>query len=98
MLSTLIWRDEYLNWENLPEYQSIDYIFIPSYKLWQPDLELYNAGSSPELFELYGFDIADYHNATSYCANNGYVGDNGTSDDLLGLINFKKQEMIGLNF
>lgn len=54
MLSTLIWRDEYLNWEDLPKYKSIDYIFIPSYKLWQPDLELYNSGSSPELFELYG--------------------------------------------
>ena len=28
-----------------------------------------NSDDITELFELFGFDIADYHNATSYCAN-----------------------------
>ena len=49
-----------------------------------------NSDDITELFEMLGYNIADYHNSTSYCASNGYTGDDGTSDDLLGLINFMK--------
>ena len=52
-LTTLIWQDEYLNWLNNSKYKDINYIFLPANAVWQPDLELYNAGSKPELFELY---------------------------------------------
>lgn len=51
-ITTLIWRDEYLRWENIEEFQNISYIFVPGNQVWQPDIELYNAGSSPQLFEL----------------------------------------------
>ena len=51
-ITTLIWRDEYLQWENIDEFQNVSYIFVPGYRIWQPDIELYNAGSSPQLFEL----------------------------------------------
>ena len=54
MITTLIWRDNYLKWNNISEYSNVSYIFIPSNMVWQPDIELYNAGSSPELFELKG--------------------------------------------
>ena len=49
-----------------------------------------NSDDITELFELFGYNITDYHNSTSYCSTKGYVGDDGTSDDLLGLINFMK--------
>ena len=54
MISTIIWKDEYLKWTDIPQFRHIDWIFVPSYKVWQPDLELYNSGSKPELFELHG--------------------------------------------
>ena len=51
-ITTLIWRDEYLQWENIDEFRNVSYIFVPGDRIWQPDIELYNAGSSPQLFEL----------------------------------------------
>jgi len=51
-ITTLIWRDEYLRWDTMAEYSNISYIFVPGDRIWQPDIELYNAGSSPQLFEL----------------------------------------------
>jgi len=51
-ITTLIWRDEYLRWDTIDEYSNISYIFVPGDRIWQPDIELYNAGSSPQLFEL----------------------------------------------
>ena len=42
------WKDEYLNW-NKNEFPN-DYIDLDSEKIWKPDLELYNAGKKPELF------------------------------------------------
>ena len=53
-ITTLIWRDEYLSWEDDIRFNRIDYIFVPSESVWQSDIELYNAGSSPEIFELKG--------------------------------------------
>ena len=52
-LITILWKDDYLNWLTNSKYKDIDSIFLPANSVWQPDLELYNAGSKPELFELY---------------------------------------------
>ena len=32
-ITTLIWRDEYLQWENIDEFQNISYIFVPDIEL-----------------------------------------------------------------
>jgi type IV pilus assembly protein PilY1 len=37
-----------------------------------------NSDDITELFELFGYNITDYHNSTSYCSTKGYVGDDGT--------------------
>ena len=49
-----------------------------------------NSDTIEELFGLFEFEALDYHNATSYCSTRGYIGENGTDDDVLGLINFVK--------
>ena len=49
MKKTMSWWDHYLKW-NLTEH-TLDYITVKSDKVWQPDLELYNAASQPEVFE-----------------------------------------------
>lgn len=61
MLTTILWKDEYLDWSTNPIYNHIEWIFIPKYKVWNPDLELYNSASSPELFEL-GKSVILYKN------------------------------------
>lgn len=53
------WRDEYLNWDR-NEYPN-DYIKLDSNKIWKPDLELYNAGKKPELFNEVS-SVKIYHN------------------------------------
>ena len=74
--------DERKLWSALPG--------TPYLKNWD-NFKKENSDDITELFELFGFDIADYHNTTSYCATTGeHVGDNGTSDDLDGLIDFMR--------
>lgn len=46
------WRDEYLNW-NLFEY-GIEYISVDKSTIWTPDVELYNAGSQPVVYDQTG--------------------------------------------
>ena len=46
------WRDEYLRW-NLYEY-GIDYISVDKSEIWTPDVELYNAGSQPVVYDQTG--------------------------------------------
>ena len=57
-LTTLIWKDEYLKWDNDDRHNhhdhNPDFIVIPNYLIWQPDLELYNSGSKPEVFDQAG--------------------------------------------
>ena len=75
-LTTLIWEDQYLKWEDDPIHNSHDhnpdFIVIPNYLIWQPDLELYNSGSKPELFEesgqskLYKNGLIVYNRPTAY--------------------------------
>ena len=75
-LTTLIWEDQYLKWEDDSAHNSHshnpDFIVIPNYLIWQPDLELYNAGSKPELFEesgqskLYKNGLIVYNRPTAY--------------------------------
>ena len=47
-----------------------------------------------ELFDMLGYTVPDYHNASSYCATretgDKYVGNNGNDDDIKGLIKFMK--------
>ena len=47
---------------------------------------------SSDLFDRLGFELTDYHNSTSECSiDNGRsktVGEDGTDDELKGLINF----------
>jgi hypothetical protein len=72
ILTTLIWEDQYLRWDQdlNPEYP--DYIIVSNKKIWQPDLELYNAGSQPQIFEtsgtskLYSNGVVIYNRPTSY--------------------------------
>ena len=72
ILTTLIWEDQYLSWdlEENPNYPN--YIIISNSKIWQPDLELYNAGSKPQIFEtsgvskLYSNGLIIYNRPTSY--------------------------------
>lgn len=72
ILTTLIWEDQYLKWNQdlHPEYP--DYIIVSNNKIWQPDLELYNAGSQPQIFEtsgtskLYSNGLVIYNRPTSY--------------------------------
>ncbi len=46
------WRDEYLNWD-IFEY-GIDYISVDKSEIWTPDVELYNAGSQPVVYDQTG--------------------------------------------
>ena len=46
------WRDEYLNWQ-LFEY-GIEYISVDKSDIWTPDVELYNAGSQPVVYDQTG--------------------------------------------
>ena len=46
------WTDEYLRW-NLYEY-GIDYISVDKSEIWTPDVELYNAGSQPVVYDQTG--------------------------------------------
>ena len=46
------WNDEYLNW-NLYEY-GIEYISVDKSEVWTPDVELYNAGSKPIVYDQTG--------------------------------------------
>ena len=75
-LTTLIWEDQYLKWEDDPRHNNHshnpEFIVIPNYLIWQPDLELYNSGSKPELFEesgqskLYKNGLIVYNRPTAY--------------------------------
>jgi hypothetical protein len=75
-LTTLVWKDEYLRWDNdnthIHHSHNPDFIIIPNYLIWRPDLELYNAGSRPEIFEtsgiskLYSNGLIIYNRPTSY--------------------------------
>ena len=75
-LTTLIWEDQYLKWEDDPRHNNRgtiqEFIVIPNYLIWQPDLELYNSGSKPELFEengqskLYKNGLIVYNRPTAY--------------------------------
>lgn len=75
-LTTLVWKDEYLRWDNEKSHNhhshNPDFIVIPNYLLWQPDLELYNSGSLPLVFEkssvskLYSNGLIVYNRPTSY--------------------------------
>lgn len=75
-LTTLIWEDQYLKWEDDPKHNNHshnpEFIVIPNYLIWQPDLELYNSGSKPELFEesgqskLYKNGLIAYNRPTAY--------------------------------
>ena len=46
------WTDEYLRW-NIFEY-GIDYISVDKSEIWTPDVELYNAGSQPVVYDQTG--------------------------------------------
>ena len=75
-LTTLIWKDEYLSWNYDSMHQNHshnpEFIIVPNNLIWQPDLELYNAGSKPEIFEtsgtskLYSNGLIIYNRPTSY--------------------------------
>ena len=75
-LTTLIWEDQYLKWEDDPRHNNHshnpEFIIIPNYLIWRPDLELYNSGSKPELFEergqskLYKNGLIIYNRPTAY--------------------------------
>ncbi len=72
ILTTLIWEDQYLQWDqdSNPEYP--DYLIVSNSKIWEPDLELYNSGSQPQIFEtsgtskLYSNGLVIYNRPTSY--------------------------------
>lgn len=49
MKNTLSWTDQYLTWTL--EDNSPNYITTTIEKVWQPDLELYNAATKPKLFD-----------------------------------------------
>jgi hypothetical protein len=75
-LTTLIWEDQYLKWDDdlshTQHSHDPDFIVVPNNLIWQPDLELYNAGSKPEIFETYGQSklykngVIVYNRPTSY--------------------------------
>lgn len=74
-LTTLIWTDEYLRWDNNATLLSLfrgDFIVISNDLIWQPDLELYNSGSRALTFErnsvsrLYKNGLVVYNRPTSY--------------------------------
>ena len=46
------WNDQYLRW-NKTEY-NFNHINIYSRQIWVPDLELYNAGSKPKVYDTHG--------------------------------------------
>ena len=35
------WTDEYLQWDP-DNYEGIDFVKLPSHRIWMPDIELYN--------------------------------------------------------
>ena len=47
-----------------------------------------------DLFDMLGYTVPDYHNASSYCATREtgakHIGSNGNADDIEGLIKFMK--------
>ena len=49
-LTTLIWEDHYLKWNNDARHMNHDhnpdFMVVPNNMIWQPDLELYNSGSN----------------------------------------------------
>lgn len=74
-LTTLMWYDEYLQWDDNSSLTSIysgDFIVIPNNLIWQPDLELYNSGSKATVFDrnsvsrLYKNGLIVYNRPTSY--------------------------------
>jgi nicotinic acetylcholine receptor, invertebrate len=46
------WNDEYLNWD-LEQYK-VEYISVSESDIWTPDVELYNAGSKPVVYDQKG--------------------------------------------
>ena len=50
-------------------------------------IQIENLNGINNLFLRLGFQLDDYHNASSHCAG---VGSNGTTDELEGLVNFMK--------
>ena len=75
-LTTLIWEDHYLKWDDDERHSNHahnpDFIVVPNNMIWQPDLELYNSGSKPEVFDragvskLYSNGVIIYNRPTSY--------------------------------
>ncbi len=75
-LTTLIWEDQYLKWDDESSHtqhaHDPDFIVVPNNLIWQPDLELYNAGSKPEVFDqagiskLYSNGLIIYNRPTAY--------------------------------
>ena len=41
------WYDDYLKWDTTKD----ETIIVPNYKIWMPDLELYNSAADPEEYE-----------------------------------------------
>jgi hypothetical protein len=72
ILTTLIWEDQYLQWDRELNPNYPKYLIVSNNKIWQPDLELYNSGSRPTIFEtsgtskLYSNGIVIYNRPTSY--------------------------------
>ena len=62
------------------------------YRYWDNfNTDTENLNGINNLFLRLGYQLDDYHNASSHCTG---VGSNGTTDELEGLVNFMKEQII----